>query len=271
MNRRDFISKAIIMSSGLSLSSLLLTNCSYLPPKDKIESKSNEIGLYEEWLMGIIALKNIDTPLYNPKNTLNSLEKKFRLIIRSLHYNARPLEIWRETYMPPELIILDSKLKSAFTLPGGFICMTTGMISYAYRKDQSNADEILSSIIAHELGHLYFNHAKKHYVTLMLKNNISRQYREMAEGIKQASGDFSTDYSKLILRTILEAKEQGTKGYQASMEYEADQSAVSILDRAEINPQKLIDAMTLLKHHMGGVHGTYEDRVKRVESAIGML
>lgn len=267
MKRRELLKKALQSPLYLALSSLTLS-CSYLPPKDEIEKRSDEIGLYEEWLMGLIALNNIKTPLYNKSGHLNSLERKFQTIIKTLHYKSLDQFFWRETYQPPELIIFKSRAKNAFTLPGGFVCMTTGMITYSFKKNQSEAENILSSIIAHELGHLYLEHPKKHYVTMLLKNNISRQYREMAEGIQAAAGDFSNDYTKMIIKTILEAKEQGVKGYQAQMEYEADQNAVSILSSSSINPNALIDAMTLLKHHMGGIHGSYEDRVNRVQKAI---
>ncbi len=263
------LSKLLFFINTLMLA-IHLVSCSYPPPREEIDKKSKEIGLYEEWLMGLIALRNIKTPLYNPKGTLKPLELKFRLMLKKLHYNAMGLEYWRQPYRPPEVVIYRSRSENAFTLPGGFICMTTGLIRRVYRL-ASKPDQVMASILAHELVHLYLEHPKRHYVAMLLKDNIGRQYREMAEGIQAAAGDFSSDYSKLLIKTILKAKQAGTEGYQAEMEFEADVKAVSIMDKAKYNPNGLVAALSIMKHHMGGIHGSYQDRVKRVRKAIKEL
>ncbi|MDH5680402.1 MAG: M48 family metalloprotease [Spirochaetota bacterium] len=251
----------------LLLLSITMISCSFAPPKAEIEKKNQEIGLYEEWLMGLIALRNIKIPLYNPSGSLKPLEIKFRNIIKKLHFNASDLGFWRETYKSPEVVILSSRSENAFTLPGGFVCLTTGLVRRIYKKAK-NGDNAIVGILAHELVHLYREHPKRHYVSMLLKNNVARQYRQMAEGIQAAAGDFTNDYTKLIIKTILKAKEAGTEGYQAEMEFEADVMGVEVMMKAGYNPKGLIDALGVMKHHMGGVHGSYEERVKRVRKAI---
>lgn len=243
-------------------------SCSFAPPREEIDKKSNEIGLYEEWLMGLIAVKFLKLPLQNKSNNLSGLEIKFNLIIKKLHLNAVGLPFWREPYRPPIVIIYKTRKQNAFTLPGGFICLTTGLLSHIYKNAKKNGDQVMAAILAHELVHLYLEHPKRHYITLLLKDNIGRKYREMAEGIKAASGDFTNDYSKMLIKTIIKAKNAGTNGYQFEMEKEADEFAVLILKKAKYNPNGLLIALKLLKHHMGGVHGTYEERTKRVKQAI---
>ncbi len=263
------LSKLLFFLNTLMVA-ILLVSCSYPPPRDEINKKSKEIGLYEEWLMGLIALRNIKTPLYNPTKSLKPLERKFRLMLKKLHYKAVNLNYWRQPYRSPEVIIFKSRSENAFTLPGGFICITTGLIRRVYRL-ANKPDQVMAGVLAHELVHLYLEHPKRHYVSMLLKDNIGRQYREMAEGIQAAAGDFSSDYSKLLIKTILKAKEAGTKGYQAEMEFEADVKAVSIMDRAKYNPKGLVEALGIMKHHMGGIHGSYKDRVRRVRKAIKKL
>jgi len=254
----------------LIMFSLAIQTCSFAPPKAEIEKKSMEIGLYEEWLMGLIALRNIKIPLYNPSGNLKPLEIKFRTIIKKLHFHASDLDFWRETYKSPEVVILRSRSENAFTLPGGFVCLTTGLIRRVY-KNAKNGDLAMVGILAHELVHLYREHPKRHYVSMLLKDNVARQYRQMAEGIQAAAGDFTSDYTKLIIKTILKAKEAGTEGYQATMEFEADVMGVEVMIKAGYNPKGLIDALGVMKHHMGGIHGSYEDRVSRVKKAIKKL
>jgi predicted Zn-dependent protease len=55
------------------------------------------------------------------------------------------------------------------------------------------------------------------------------------------------------------------------MEFEADVKAVQVLHKAGYNPRYLLKALKLMKHHMGGVHGSYEDRTARVKEAIKKL
>ncbi|MDH4129639.1 MAG: M48 family metalloprotease [Spirochaetota bacterium] len=258
--------KLLILISLTLIFSIL--KCSYNPPKEEIDKKNEEIGLYEEWLMGLIALKNLGLPLANPRKTLNKREKQFQLMLKKLHYSAVNLGFWREPYRSPEVMVFRTRRQNAFTLPGGFICITTGLINLIDRKAKKNSDQVIASILAHELVHLYLEHPKRHYITMLLKDNIGRQYREMAEGIQAAAGDFTSDYSKLLIKTILKAKEAGTKGYQAEMEFDADVKAVQILSKAGYNPNALITALGLMKHHMGGVHGSFKDRVNRVKKAI---
>ncbi len=263
MNRRDFLIKTALLTGG----GLLLDNCSYMPPKDEIDKKNQEIGLYEEWLMGLIAIRNTKTPLYNPSGTLNPTERRFQLMLKKLHYNAANFVFWRETYKPPELILYRSRAKGAFTLPGGFIGVTTGMINFIYNGSKQ-PDRVLAAILSHELVHLYLEHPKRHYVTMLLKDNLARQYREMAEGIQAATGDFQSDFNKMIIKTILKAKQAGIEGYEAEMEFEADTKGVLIMNKSGYRPKGMIEALTLVKHHMGGIHGTYEQRTARVRQAL---
>jgi len=246
---------------------LSLLSCSYAPPKDEIAKASAEIGLYEEWLMGLIALRNTPLKLYNPTGTLKPIESKLHYIISKLHYSAMHLSFWRNTYYAPEVILFSSRKKSAFTLPGGFICVTTGLVMSVFKKAK-HPDDVLAAILAHELIHLYLEHPKRHFVTMLLKDNVSANYKKMVRGIQAAAGDFTHDYEQQIIKTILKAKEAGTEGYQAEMEFTADVDGIAVLNQANYRLEGLIEAFDLVKQHMGGVHGTYEERVGRVKEAI---
>ncbi len=253
------------------LLSFFITKCSYLPSKAEIDRRNNDIGLYEEWLMGLIAINHSKTPLYNPSDKLNSLEQKFRLMLKKLHYNGSSLSFWREPYYSPEVIIYKTRAKNAFTLPGGFICITTGLISHIYRESKKlniDGDIVMAGILSHELVHLYLEHPKKHYVIMLIKDNIYRHYKEMVEGLKIASGDFHNDYSKMIIKTILKAKSAGMKGYEANMEADADIKAVLITSLSAYPPEGLVYAVKFTKHHTGGVHGDYKERLARIYLAI---
>lgn len=106
--------------------------------------------------------------------------------------------------------VLDSPAVNAFSLPGGYVYVTRGLLAYL------NSEAELAGVLAHELGHVLARH-----------------------GSAPAGADADT------LRQALAASR--TEGYGREREFEANRLGVEALARAGYNPQAFLDVMGTLK------------------------
>lgn len=124
-----------------------------------------------------------------------------------------------------EILILHSELVNAFAFPGGLIVVFTGLIK------QLEAPEEMAAVLAHELGHVVHRDAL---------NQLIRQIG--LSTILSLAGGREAD---LIIQRIIQ--EVVNIRFSRSVEEKADDYALHLLSKAEIDPVHLANALEHLK------------------------
>jgi len=109
-------------------------------------------------------------------------------------------------------VVFDNPMVNAFTLPGGYILVSKGIIAFC------EAPEELAAVMAHEMGHVEKRHV------------VSRLIRELGMEIL-SSGDPYVGGE--VMRMITSA------GFDRKQEEAADMFACELLDKAAIEPHSL--------------------------------
>jgi Zn-dependent protease with chaperone function len=126
----------------------------------------------------------------------------------------------------------DEREVNAFTLPGGFIYVTKGLLTFV------QSDHELAAVLAHEIAH----NAKLHALKLMAKEK-KMQWVQIAALLGLVAGGSSgadlAQFSQLILVAIM-------NGYSVDLEQEADRFALAYLYRSPYKPVGLLTFMERL-------------------------
>ncbi len=122
-----------------------------------------------------------------------------------------------EPDMPPITVkVYDIPIVNAFTLPGGHIVLTRGLL-----KESASADEV-AGVVAHEIGHAAHRHPEAQMVRVMGVEIL----------LSIASGTSGTNTGSLAgLAALMQSSREA--------ERQADAYAVSMLSAAKINPMGL--------------------------------
>ncbi|MDX2130209.1 MAG: M48 family metallopeptidase [Chloroherpetonaceae bacterium] len=125
-----------------------------------------------------------------------------------------------------QVIVVRSSKINAFALPGGFIVVNSRLL----KEVQSEAE--LAGVLAHEMAHI----AKRHVMKKLMKE------LGLAFLLSAASGNNSaTEQLGAIAKTL------SSSAYDRELETEADETAVTFLENAGINPQGLAEFLYKLK------------------------
>jgi len=117
-------------------------------------------------------------------------------------------------------LILDDQMINAFTLPGGNIIITTGLLEFC------DTAEELASVIAHEMGHAEMRHV------------VSRLIKELGIAILSSGDQFVMgEVTRIITST----------GFDREQEQDADEFACALLEDAYIEPRTLATFFRKLK------------------------
>lgn len=132
--------------------------------------------------------------------------------------------------------VVEDANMNAFTIPGGYIYATTGLLT------EVKSDDELAAVLAHEIAHTEARHAVKHleaakgYNLLMnLAQVVSLQNEKQKASWQQIKSATDTTYNLISL------------GYSRKDELEADKLSVDYLRRAGYNPQAIITLFQKLK------------------------
>jgi predicted Zn-dependent protease len=125
--------------------------------------------------------------------------------------------------------VLDSEETNAFALPGGYIYITRGIMSYL------NDEAELAAVLGHEIGHVTARHA------------VRQQTGATAAGVGATliailTGSGSLANIANVAGTAL------VLGYGRDMELEADALGAEYLGRLGYDPESMIDVVRLLKN-----------------------
>lgn len=173
-----------------------------------------------------------------------------------------------ETFGGYHFIILDTDEINAFGAPGGFIMVSRGMLRCCKTEDA------LAAVLAHEVGHVENQHGLK----AIKKGRLTSALTILAlEGAKQLGGEQLAELTKAFENSISDITSTlMNSGYSRITEFEADRSAVKIMERVGYQPAALVDMLHEMKKNLkpGGLdfaktHPDPHVRIAEIEKIIG--
>lgn len=145
---------------------------------------------------------------------------------------------------------------NAFALPSGTVVMTDELVELAAH------DDGLVAVFAHEVGHVVYRHGLRQAIQSSL----------LALGIVLVTGDLSSTSGFVAALPALLAESRFSRDF----EREADDYALSYLDRAGIDPERFAELLQRLEQAAGeralnvpflSSHPSTEERVHRLRSS----
>lgn len=173
-----------------------------------------------------------------------------------------------ETFGGYHFLVLDTDEINALAAPGGFVFVTRGLLKSC--KDE----EMLASILAHEIGHV----ASKHGLQSIKKSRLVDAFKVLGKEAATRYGPKElaelTGIFENVLGDIVESLVE--KGYDRKYEYEADKLAVKYAAATGYDPNGLARFLKTMTGSpaAGGAKGWFkthpsaEDRLGKVDSQI---
>jgi predicted Zn-dependent protease len=169
-----------------------------------------------------------------------------------------------EIYNGYHVMILDSTEINAFATSGGHIFITRGLINC------TDSEDALAAVIAHEISHIQLQHSIKAIKT-------SRITQALLVTGSSATDVFADDASLGELTDIFDESvgeivtTMVNNGYSQSQEFDADNTALSLLAAAGYEPASLITMLRALEknqpNHPGGFNKTHPAPAQRISNA----
>lgn len=196
---------------------LLLTHCAQYPAtgsKDlspMSEQQERQVGAEAHR----VVLQDYP-PLDNPElqSYVNEIGQRL-----AQHSHRRNLQ-WHFT-------VVDTPDVNAFSLPGGYVYLTRGIMAYL------NSEAELAAVIGHELGHVSARHA------------ASLPRMPTATGLGSILGSGAGDPAGVPLQAL---EQVWAAGYGRAPEMEADRLGAEYLAKAGYDPQAMIAVIAALKN-----------------------
>jgi len=203
-------------------------------------SKEAEINLGEQMYQSVKQQYRIDA---QKTTILNEFYKQ-------LHY---------EVGYPVTITVVESNEMNAFAIPGGHIVVYDAIL------DQMKTPEELAALLGHEASHIALRHS--------LRNIFRSIARQMFISI--IVGDQSG------IASVVVNNADNLKGlqYSRSLETEADDNGLQLMEKSSINPQGMRRLMQLLQKESGGgepaaflsTHPVFKDRIQNIETQLKQL
>ncbi|MFH1844385.1 MAG: M48 family metalloprotease [bacterium] len=171
------------------------------------------------------------------------------------------------TYGGYHFLLLDTDEINAFAAPGGLILVSRGLVECCQSEDA------LAAVLAHEIGHVVLKHGLRAIKSSRLTSALTILSVEAAKNLgskelAQLTEEFEGSIMDVTSTLI-------SSGYSRGLELEADQSAVTVLERIGYNPRALLDMLHQMKARskpgslgFAKTHPDPEDRVHEVQGAL---
>ncbi|MBL4821743.1 MAG: M48 family metalloprotease [Gammaproteobacteria bacterium] len=169
-----------------------------------------------------------------------------------------------------QFTIIDSPEINAFALPGGYVYINRGLLTY------TNSEAELAAVLAHEIGHITARHGVQQHARGKVANVVSSVGGVVA-AVATGSGYIGSQISEV---TSIWAQ-AGLSGYGRDAELEADSLGADYLYKAGYDPAAMIEVITTLKNQEdfkrrvtgegGGYHGLFASHPRndtRLQQAI---
>lgn len=176
-----------------------------------------------------------------------------------------------EIYAGYHFLVLDTEEVNALSAPGGFIFISKGLIR------RCRNEEMLASILAHEIGHV----CAKHGLQSIKKSRLADAFRVIGQEAARRYGpeelaQLTTAFEGAlgdIVETLV------VRGYDRKYEYEADQLAVKFDVVTGYSPKGLIDFLQTMVGESSAAagkgwfktHPSPEQRMGRVEKKVNAI
>lgn len=128
--------------------------------------------------------------------------------------------------------VVDSPEINAFALPGGYIYITRGILSYL------NSEAELAGVLGHEIGHVTARHSVQQLSAATAASVGAAVLQIFVPGLQNAIGDNAIN----LLGNVL------LSGYGREHELEADRLGAQYLARTGYDPQAMIKVVAVLKN-----------------------
>ena len=125
--------------------------------------------------------------------------------------------------------VIDSPIVNAFALPGGYIYISRGILSYM------NSESELAGVLGHELGHVTARHSAK-AISKQQLTGIFATAAVIATGTRVA-GDLSSILGSAVL-----------SGYGRAAELESDRLGAEYIAAVGYDPDDMIEVIGILKN-----------------------
>ena len=200
------------------------------------ESSSEKIGreLHEKILQ--------ETPIYDDKKVTDYVNAVGQHIVKS----------YGKSKYSFTFTVIDDQTINAFALPGGYIYIHRGLLTYL------NSEAELAAVLAHEVAHVTRNHHGR-----QKRATFSNQVFAGVLGVLTGSGDVA-EASALWGQTLV-------SGFGREMELEADESGAEYLLASGYDPSAMIDVLTLLKDHERLQKIKARESGKKIQSYHGLF
>lgn len=124
--------------------------------------------------------------------------------------------------------VLDSEDVNAFAVPGGYVYITRGLLSYL------NSEAELAAVLGHEIGHITARHAVR-------QHSKSTMFDIIGTVAGAATGAAGSTLTGLFGGVLI-------SGYGRGMEHEADELGAQYLVRSNYHSEAMIDVVKILKN-----------------------
>lgn len=169
-----------------------------------------------------------------------------------------------ETYAGYHFLVLDTDEVNAMAAPGGFIFISKGLLK------RCRNEEMLASILAHEVGHV----SAKHGLQSIKKSRLIDAFRIIGEEAAQKYGPEKLAQLTSIFEDVLGdiAEKLIERGYDRKYEYEADELSLKIAAKTGYAPTGLLDFLQTMVGDSSTVSGegwfrTHPTPEQRMENA----
>lgn len=173
-----------------------------------------------------------------------------------------------KTFGGYHFLVMDTDEVNAFAAPGGLILVSRGLL-----RGTQNEDE-LAAVLAHEIAHVQNEDGLRAIKTGRLNTALNTLAIEAGKTLgKNNLAELTTAFEgtvKDISSTLMNS------GYSRSLEYQADATAVKILERAGYDPHALVNTLTKMQTQLardnrgfGKTHPAPDARIENLKQLIG--
>ena len=158
--------------------------------------------------------------------------------------------------------ILDTPEVNAISSPGGHILVTRGLLACAGDEDA------LAAVIAHEVAHIQLGHSVKAIKSSRTTGELVKAFEDSGSSSSQLLNDLGVDVDGMVNQLV-------NSGYSKTQEFQADKTALALLDGAGYDPAAMQEMLALLKEKEAGQtagfcknHPSAESRMKNIKGDL---
>ena len=226
-----------------------------------IGSAAEEITPEQEYYIGRAVAANI-LSTYKFWSGSAALTAYLNKICAAITINSpRP-----DIYNGYHVAILDSAEINAFATSGGHIFVTRGLINAA------KSEEELAGVLSHEIAHIQLKHSIKairnsRVTQALIVTGTSAAGAAAGMDVNQLTDVFNESIGEIVSALV-------SNGYSQTQEFEADNTAMSLMAAAGYNPSGLIDMLKQLRSvqtsssGFGKTHPTPAQRITNAEKSL---